>query len=315
MRIFFITDIHGSETCFRKFLNAAAFYEVDVLLLGGDICGKYAVPYWPTGDDTYALRSDRGMSRVEAGEVDRVVQSIRDGGGYPYQTTPDELAELDVNGDALDALFDRLALESIERWVTLAEDRLRGAGVRCLISPGNDDPPAIDALLDASTVIENPEEEIADLGAGLSMVSCGIANPTPWNSPREASEDDLAHILRQRVAAAPDPQRAIFNFHVPPYETPLDVAPLLDDTLKPVVRSGEVVTTHVGSTAVRETIEEFRPLLGLHGHIHESRAVCRLKGSLCMNPGSEYHGGTLLGGLIQIDPKRAKVKHYQLVRG
>ena len=128
MRIFFVTDLHGSETCFRKFLNAAAFYEVDVLLLGGDICGKYAVPYWPTGDGSYTLRSDSGTRNVEAGEINRVVQSIRDGGGYPYQTTPDELAELERNGEALDALFDRLALESIERWVALAEERLRGVG-------------------------------------------------------------------------------------------------------------------------------------------------------------------------------------------
>ena len=36
MRIYFATDIHGSEVCWRKFLNAARFYQADKLILGGD---------------------------------------------------------------------------------------------------------------------------------------------------------------------------------------------------------------------------------------------------------------------------------------
>jgi Icc-related predicted phosphoesterase len=314
MRVFFVTDIHGSELCYRKFLNSAAFYEADVLLLGGDICGKYVVPYWRDGDG-YVVRSDSGSKQVSAEELAAVVQGVRDQGGYPYETDPEALAALESDGDAIDALFERLSVESIERWIALAEERLKGQSVRCLISPGNDDPPAIDEILDDSSLVENPEEEAADLGSGISLVSCGIANPTPWNSPREVPEDELKTILAQRVALAPDPERTIFNFHVPPFETPLDLAPLLDESLKPVVRSGEIVTTHVGSSAVRQTIEEYRPLLGVHGHIHESRGVCKLNGSLCLNPGSEYHQGTLLGGLIQLNPKRGKVKNYQLVRG
>ncbi|MBD0289951.1 MAG: metallophosphoesterase, partial [Thermoleophilia bacterium] len=44
MRIFYAGDIHGSERLWRKFLNAAAFYEADVLVLGGDLTGKILVP-------------------------------------------------------------------------------------------------------------------------------------------------------------------------------------------------------------------------------------------------------------------------------
>ena len=44
MKIFFATDIHGSEVCWRKFLNAAAFYKADLVVLGGDVTGKAMVP-------------------------------------------------------------------------------------------------------------------------------------------------------------------------------------------------------------------------------------------------------------------------------
>ena len=314
MRIYFVTDIHGSEICFRKFLNAAEFYEADVLILGGDICGKYIVPYYRR-KDAYMIQQEGGEKSVPPEQLPSVLQSIRDAGGYPHEIEPDQLAELRKDGQALDDLFEELSVRSIERWLAIAEERLNGSDVRCLISPGNDDPPRIDELLDSSSRVENPEEQAADLGTGVTMVSCGVANRTPWDSPREADEDELAALLEQRIAMAPDVSRCVFNFHVPPYETPLDVAPLLDENLKPVVRSGEIVTTHVGSSAVREAVEGHGPLLALHGHIHESRATCRLGGSLCINPGSEYGQGALLGALVQIGRRGTKVKGYQLTQG
>jgi hypothetical protein len=44
LRIYFATDVHGSEVCFRKFLAAAKVYEADVIILGGDFAGKAIVP-------------------------------------------------------------------------------------------------------------------------------------------------------------------------------------------------------------------------------------------------------------------------------
>src|SRR6202165_5417107 len=43
-RAFFVTDIHASDRCFRKFLNAARFYDCKVLIMGGDMTGKMLVP-------------------------------------------------------------------------------------------------------------------------------------------------------------------------------------------------------------------------------------------------------------------------------
>ena len=43
-RLFFASDFHGSQRAFRKFLNAAKHYEADVLVMGGDVVGKLAIP-------------------------------------------------------------------------------------------------------------------------------------------------------------------------------------------------------------------------------------------------------------------------------
>ena len=57
LRIFFATDIHGSEVCFRKFLAAAKVYEADVMLLGGDFAGKALVPVLRDGRHAAGRRS------------------------------------------------------------------------------------------------------------------------------------------------------------------------------------------------------------------------------------------------------------------
>ena len=52
-KLFFVTDVHGSETTFRKFVNAGTFYGVDLLVLGGDIAGKIVVPILDLGAGRY----------------------------------------------------------------------------------------------------------------------------------------------------------------------------------------------------------------------------------------------------------------------
>ena len=59
----------------------------------------------------------------------------------------------------------------------------------------------------------------------------------------------------------------------------------------------------VGSIAVRAAIEKYQPLLGLHGHIHESRSAQKIGRTLCINPGSEYGEGVLRGILLELSSK------------
>ena len=69
----------------------------------------------------------------------------------------------------------------------------------------------------------------------------------------------------------------------------------------------------VGATSVRKAIEEYQPLLGLHGHIHESRGVARLGRTICINPGSRYNEGILQGVIIDLEGNC--VRNYQLTAG
>jgi Icc-related predicted phosphoesterase len=70
---------------------------------------------------------------------------------------------------------------------------------------------------------------------------------------------------------------------------------------------------HVGSRAVAKMIEKYQPLIGLHGHIHESRGAQKIRRSLIINPGSEYSEGILKGAAIILE--KGKVKDYVFTSG
>jgi Icc-related predicted phosphoesterase len=78
---------------------------------------------------------------------------------------------------------------------------------------------------------------------------------------------------------------------------------------------GGAVMKPVGSTAVRDAILKHQPLLSVHGHIHESRAIKRLGRTMAINPGSVYGDGVLQGAVLELDKKKAKVSRYLLVNG
>ena len=311
--LYYASDIHGSDRLWRKFVNAARFYGADVLVMGGDIAGKAVVPIVEENGGFRAreILGDRVFGEDELPEVEK---RTRDLGFYPLRTSEDELREAREDRGTVDELFRRAMAESLERWLDVAADRLRGSGIQLYIMLGNDDDPALRDVLAASSAAVDPEDETVDLGEGIQMLSCGHANPTPWNSPRELPEEELERHLEELVAKVDDPVRSVFNLHVPPIRTSLDRAPALDETLKPVVRGGSVAMTAAGSQAVRDVIERYQPLVGLHGHIHESRGVAKVGKTVCINPGSEYAEGVLHGALVVVDSKKG-LRNYQLVTG
>ncbi len=312
VKVFFATDIHGSEICWRKFLNAAAFYKADMVILGGDVTGKVMVPitehsgYWTVvlGGETRRLDS-----REELAEVER---QIRNRGSYPAIMSPDELSWMSKQEGAVDERFATEMTRSLDRWLDMADDKLRGGDIPCILNGGNDDIWEIDDIIEQSPCVSFGEGKMIDLD-GFSLVSMGWTNPTPWDTFREAPEDELTVKIDQVASQVPDMERAIFNFHAPPYGTGLDEAPALDATLRPT--HGGAVMKPVGSKAVRESILRYQPLLSVHGHIHESRGVARLGRTLAVNPGSVYGDGVLQGALLDLNPKKGKVQKYLLVNG
>ena len=313
-KIFFVTDVHGSDRCFRKFVNAGKFYGANVLILGGDITGKMIVPLVDQENGTRACDYGGNVKVLKSQqEVDEMVKTLKDSGYYPYFTGRKEVEELTAQPDKVHQLFKELMKSDVERWMTLAEERLKGTGIKCYVSPGNDDFFDVDEALDSATYVVNPEEKIVDIDGEHEMIALGYANHTPWNSPREVDESGLSEKIEKMASGIRNMSTAIFNFHVPPIDTPLDQAPKLDETLKPVTSGGNLVMTSAGSMAVRKSIEQHQPLVGLHGHVHESRGMVKIGRTMCFNPGSEYNSGILRGLLCELD--KDKVKSHILTSG
>jgi uncharacterized protein len=311
--LYYASDVHGSDVLWRKFVNAAAYYDAQVLVMGGDITGKGVVPIVDTGRG-FRVQEITGDRLLDEDDLPPVEKRIRDIGFYPYRIAEDDLDAVYRSAQAVDEVFSEVMRDTLARWLRLAEERLAGSGVRLYVMIGNDDDVTLRGVIAASPLAVDPEDIVVDVGEGFSMYSCGWANPTPWNTPREMPEDEFERHLEAHLAGLSDPERAIFNFHAPPHGTGLDQAPLLDDTLKPVVKAGTLTMTAVGSTAVRAVIERHQPALSLHGHIHESRGIARLGRTICLNTGSEYSEGVLHGAIVTLDKKKG-VRSHTLASG
>jgi Icc-related predicted phosphoesterase len=314
IRIFFCTDVHGSTVCFKKFINAAAFYGADVLILGGDVTGKMVVPIARQSDGSY-LTSFAGedLRFTGADEVRGFVKRTTNMGFYPKVMEEEEFRAIRASQEAQDELFRELIRVRLEEWVDYADGKLRGTGVRAFAAPGNDDVFEVDDLLAESERIELLEMRVHRLCDEHEIVTSGWSNHTPWNTPREATEEELAERLGSMLDQVHDMERCIFNLHVPPFNSKIDVCPKLDDDLRVVYSMGNPVMAPAGSTAVREAVERHQPLLGLHGHIHEGRGEARIGRTLCVNPGSVYSEGILNGVLITL--RGGAVHDHQFTQG
>lgn len=306
-KLFFVTDVHGSQSTFRKFVNAGKFYEVDVLVLGGDIAGKMVVPILDLGGGRY--RATIQSITHELDGVDEVAEFEKRAarlGSYTAVVSNDEYKVLTVDASEVDALYHRLATERMRQWIEFAEERLAGSGIRCYITGGNDDSPDILGPLSehqGPSVVACEDKKIVIDDDEHVMLSLGLSNPTPWDTPREVSDEELAVHIETTVAGVDDFSRAIFNFHAPPKDSTLDTAAKLDwatDPPKVIMSGGAPVMSGAGSASVRAAIEKYQPLLSLHGHIHESRGQTSIGRTVAVNPGSEYGESVLRGAIIAI---------------
>jgi uncharacterized protein len=313
IRIVFGTDFHGSEVCFRKVFNLATRAKAEVVALGGDLCGKGLVPIVRREDGYTAVLAGVEVVATSARELEEVERRIRTNGLYPFVCEPDELEEMTQNHELVDERFRVEMVATVERWLTIADDKL-SADQLCFSLPGNDDDWAIDSALEASSRVLNCDGRIVDLGM-MQVIGFGASNPTPWNSPRELDEDDIYARLSTIAEGLDDGRPWIANVHVPPFRSTLDDAPMLDERMREVRRAGNPMVTPVGSTAVRRWLEERQPLVSLHGHIHESRSSTRIGQTLAVNPGSDYSAGVMTGAVITVDLNKRVARGPQFVSG
>jgi uncharacterized protein len=312
--VYFVSDLHGSSLCFRKFVNSTKVYKPSVLILGGDVAGKaiQSIVKAPGGRYECTFIGTR-YEIADESELQGLEKLIADHGDYPYRAEPGELEAMEAD-KTLDVLFSKLMRDRLTEWLDLADVRLRPQNVPLFFMLGNDDPPELARLLDQAPWGTHAEGKVVHLDDDHEMISWGYCNTTPWHTFREQDEEQLAMAYEMMARKLDRPEHAVFNLHPPPYNTPLDDAPALDGELRVQAVLGQIQYRAVGSTAVRDVETKYQPLLGLHGHIHESSGIRRVgpRKSMVINPGSDYSTGALNGALITLNRNKAGA---QLVRG
>lgn len=317
-RLFFATDIHGSERTYRKFINAGKFYDVNVIVMGGDIQGKLLIPIIKEKNGNYRATLQGTVHKLASEmELQQLLERIGLLGFYSQVMEEDEYKVLAAQPDEVNKLFHKLARERLSSWVELAETRLKGTGIKCFVTGGNDDEPEVlEALKEGRESFIGCEEKVVQIDEDHTMASVGFSNPTPWKTPREIPDEQLGEIIEGMCAQVKDFEHCIFNFHVPPLDSTLDSCPKLDwntDPPSPIMVGGQMAYAGAGSQSVRKAIETHQPMLSLHGHIHESQAVIKMGRTTCINPGSEYGEGILRGCLVTFAD--GKVEGFQMTSG
>jgi Icc-related predicted phosphoesterase len=311
--VYFATDIHGSERCFMKFLNAGKAYGANAVILGGDVTGKALVPVVEQAGGRWQAslfgRDETAGGEAELAEIEKRIRTL---GFYPYRTTPEEHARMSADEAYLGGVFDRVMRDATTRWVEIADTRLREAGLPCLVMPGNDDIPEVKDVLAEGRWLVQGEDHVVEFGP-YQVLCLGYSTVTPWNSPREITEEEMASRLAALTEQIEPGKPVIFNVHNPPAASGTDLAFKLTPDMRIETAGGEPVRVPVGSHAVRAAIETVQPVLSLHGHIHESRAMSSIGRTKVCNPGSVYPDGTLQGVLVTLDGD--KVKGFKFVSG
>ncbi len=303
-KFLFSTDFHGSETLWRKFLNSAKYYDLDAIILGGDILGKLMIPIVERSDGKYDATLQSAKFVLTKDEIPEFSKKCRLISYLPYVTTPEEVDRIAADETYREDLFEKLEHDTVRSWLSLIPDRVP-ANCKVLLSPGNDDRLSLDDVIrDEMKNVPNlifGKDEVIRLDDDTELLCFSWSNPTPFDSPRECSEEEIEKRLEKVAQQVEDTSTAVFCIHVPPHDTIIDYANMPSDDLKYDMHRGHTRMSPVGSTAVRKIIEKYQPLLGLHGHIHESPGIAYIGRTQCINPGSEYTEGILKAYLVEID--------------
>jgi Icc-related predicted phosphoesterase len=273
--------------------------------MGGDLTGKMIVPVIKEGDKYYANFKGNRFKASDEKELEQVFKELRFRAAYPVVLTRDEVEEIRSDQSKVEELFKEVTVKEIEHLVSLLEVFSKDHDI--ILTPGNDDIFDIDDVIRRSDKIIYPLKRVVEFPLGYEMISMDYTTPTPWNTPRECSEKELWKKLKKEADRIDTGwKKVICNFHEPPYGTSIDLAPKLDENLQPVYKLGELETEHVGSKSVLKFMKEYKPLLGLHGHIHEAPGYDKIGDTMIFNPGSEYQYGELKALIFDLDREGVK---------
>jgi len=317
VRFFFTADPHGSEVVFNKLINAAAFYNVKHIIVGGDLTGKVLVPI-VKDSNIYRLNMFGEQKKVKEKELEDVKHELRAAGEYYTVMEKNEYEAVADNKEKMQELFVKEAISSLGQFIEKATNKLRPLGAKIYLMAGNDDYEQVADFLEknANESVVNLDSKIVDI-EGYEFLGYGYSNPTPWHTPREKDEDTIYNELK-RLAKKVEQERSIFVIHPPPIDTKIDKAPKLDSELKQEISTGYMHVASAGSLSVRRIIEEYAPIASFHGHIHEAAGIDYVKARNdrmvpVLNPGSSYSAGVLNGIIAEIE--NGRLEKYNFTRG
>jgi uncharacterized protein len=312
MRLFFATDIHGSDICFRKFLRAPSFYAADVLLLGGDFSSKGLVVCCRTAKGWHTIGHEPKVDFVTRSEFERFRTECANRGWLVHELQDNDSVSNVVGPDILKEYMESELRALLRRWTEEAERLLKATNHHIYFIPGNDDPLLCDEFFRSPPFVPVDGKHVR-ISENLAVLGIGGSNPTPWNTLREFTEQQLEDLINSSVSPDLISVPTILFAHSPPWKSGLDKAPLLNRDLTYATVLGAASESPIGSRSVREAIERMQPLLGLFGHAHDSKGYARIGQTLCINPGSTYYAGRLQGCAITI--KNNRVHDFQLTEG
>lgn len=283
---FFVSDLHGETSRYEKLFKSISWERPAAVFLGGDLL--------PT--ENFALSAGARAMR-------EFVQDVLNWGfgnlkHHMEEAYPSVFLILG-NDDPRSLEAEILAGESLGLWEYIHNRR---AALKEFSIMGYSFVPPTPFLL--------KDWERYDVSRFLDP---GCISPEEGFRTVFVEETEIKHSTIQmdleRLAERDDLTRAIFLFHTPPYQTPLDRVALDGQRI-----DGVPVDVHVGSLAVKRFIDSRQPLISLHGHIHESP---RLTGSWSCKIGrthsfSAAHDGAELA-LVRFDPVQPELATRELI--
>ncbi|MBI2427219.1 MAG: metallophosphoesterase [Ignavibacteriales bacterium] len=312
LKLLFASDLHGSNICFLKLIALAKELQVNMVIIGGDLSGKFLIILESVKDDYIIVRKpwSNRQSIVKMNEFDVLKKEWGNKGHY-YAFAPDHLADKVYSDDSLHNNLLRTAIRTrLTQWLTYSQTELSKSGITLSLIPGNDDPLDINEDINSVPWANNIDEISLTVGEWI-FIGLGYSTPTPWKTPRELDESQIKEKLinTYNTIKNTDLHKVILVSHVPPKGIGLDIAPEV------IVQNNELVTVpgsekEVGSDSVKQIILEKKPLITLSGHCHDSAGIQFLQNTLCINAGSSYTNGILRAAQITLE--NSAVKNYQI---
>lgn len=182
-----------------------------------------------SGVSKYVVNIFGDVKAVDGKDLDKVIRELRGGRGgyYPFVTDKAGYEELASNRDRVRETFVKLMINALEEDLSKVVARYREAGVKLLIMPGNDDYPEIADYVkkQASDVLIPIDEDVVEIN-GYYFLGFGYSTPTPWNTPREVSEEELRARVERLIRGIDQSRlnKLIMVIHDPPYNTLIDQA-------------------------------------------------------------------------------------------